>query len=123
MGTQKTHLEQGSPFLSKHYLNWKLKGIERIDNLQKKELMFSAPFSISRSDFLKLKDQMLEFIKILYETASKSDPEELTCINLIYLQKLFYFNSDKLHYVSIMGVFFLFQLYSLVVRTRRIFVK
>lgn len=82
IGTQKTHLEQGSPFLSKHYLNWKLKGIERIDNLQKEELMFSAPFSVSRADFLRLKDQMLEFIKILYETASKSDPEDLACINI-----------------------------------------
>jgi len=82
LGSQKTHLEQGSPFLLRHYTNWRLKAVQRSENLDKKELMFTAPFSIHRSDFAILREEFLAVIQKLYAQVEKTDPQDVACVNI-----------------------------------------
>lgn len=82
LNAQKTHLEQGSPFLARHYSNWRVKAIQRSENLEKKELMFTAPFSVSKADFELLREDFLEAIQKLYKRVGDTDPEEVACVNV-----------------------------------------
>jgi uncharacterized protein (TIGR02147 family) len=80
--SQKTHLEQGSPFLLRHYANWRMKAIQRSENLEKQELMFTAPFSIHKKDFAVLREEFLQVIKKLYSQVESTDPQDVACVNI-----------------------------------------
>lgn len=82
VGVQKTHLEQGSPFLAKHYSNWRIKAIQRSENLSKSELMFTAPFAVHKNDFAILREEFLALIQKLYARVGESVPEEIACVNI-----------------------------------------
>jgi uncharacterized protein (TIGR02147 family) len=82
LGSQKTHLEQGSPYLPRHYANWRLKAIQRSENLEKHELMFTAPFSIHKKDFELLREEFLQIIKKLYSQVETTNPQDVACINI-----------------------------------------
>jgi uncharacterized protein (TIGR02147 family) len=82
MGPNQIHLERTSPFLSKHHSNWRVKAIQRCEDLDHEELMFTSPISISKKDFLALREGLVEFIKAAAERIEKSPAEELACLNL-----------------------------------------
>jgi uncharacterized protein (TIGR02147 family) len=82
MGPQRIHVENGSPFLSKHHINWRVKSLQRTEDLETEELMFTSPISISRSDFQALREGLIEFIQGASERVAKSPAEELACLNL-----------------------------------------
>lgn len=82
IGIQKTHLAQGSPFLPRHHSNWRSRAILRSEDLDSEELMFTAPLSIAKKDFITLREEMASFIKKTLEKVKDSDPEEIACFNL-----------------------------------------
>lgn len=82
MGAQSTHVEQGSPFLLKHHSNWRLKAIDRSETLSERELLFTAPLSISKKDFDALREELAAFIKKVYAVAKDSPAETIACMNL-----------------------------------------
>lgn len=82
MGAQRVHLEHGSPFLKQHHLNWRLKSMQRASDLSNEELMFTAPMSLSRADFMKLREQLVTVIKGVFELAKDSEAEQLACLNI-----------------------------------------
>ena len=47
-----THVEKGSPHLLKHHSNWRIKAIQRSENLTDEEMMFTGNISMSHNDFL-----------------------------------------------------------------------
>ena len=82
MGAARTHIPAGSPLASRHHLNWRLKALEAHSNLRKHELAFSAPVSIGRNDKDKAREIMLEAIEKVSNLVSKSEPEDLACLNI-----------------------------------------
>ena len=82
MGIQKTHLGQGSPFLPRHHANWRVRAIQRSENLEDSELMYTVPVSLSKKDFSELREEMAEFIKKFLDKVHDSDAEEIACFNL-----------------------------------------
>jgi uncharacterized protein (TIGR02147 family) len=82
LGTQKTHLEWGSPHLLKHLSNWRSRAIVYSENLHESELMYSAPVSLSRKDFDFLREEMAGFIKKFLNTVHASPAEEMACFNM-----------------------------------------
>lgn len=82
MGPQRTYLEHGSPFLVRHHLNWRMKGMSRAEDISEKELMFTGPISISKKDFAALREQLAEQIKRASETVKESNPDDLACLNI-----------------------------------------
>ncbi len=82
MGTQSTHLEFGSPHLFRHHSNWRVKAISRSERLSDKELMYTAPVSLSKEDFEELREKMVVFIQDFLKTVHASPAEEVACLNL-----------------------------------------
>lgn len=82
MGPQSVHIGQNSPHLLHHYRNWRIQAIQQSEALSANELMYSAAVSLSRSDFEKLREQMVLFIQDVLKQTHASPAEDLACFNL-----------------------------------------
>ncbi len=82
MGPQSIHLPRGSVHLTKHHTNWRLRAIEASDNIAQEELMYTAPLSVSRSDFNKIRNRLAEIIKEVTDQAIGSEAEAIACFNM-----------------------------------------
>ncbi|MDZ4663222.1 MAG: TIGR02147 family protein [Pseudomonadota bacterium] len=84
-GPLKTHLPATSPLVGRHHINWRLKAIERANKLTGDELMFTLPVTLSKKDFTKLRNMILQFIENAEKIYSPSDPETLAFMNIDWL--------------------------------------
>lgn len=82
MGPQKIHLEKGSPHLLRFQTDWRMRAISRGEDLSDNELLFTAPVSLAKEDFEKLREEMIIFIKKFLDTVHASPAEEIACLNL-----------------------------------------
>lgn len=82
MGEQRTYIGPGSPFLLKHHTNWRLKSLQKMPDISSEELMVTSPFSVSRKDFVRIKELLLDFIAESSKVIQKTDPVDLACFNL-----------------------------------------
>lgn len=82
MGTQHTHLEFGSPFMSRHHSNWRMKAIQRSEDLGGEEMMFTSPISLSHEDFRKIREELVSLIKATSKIVKESPAEDVACLNL-----------------------------------------
>ncbi len=82
MKEQHTHLEFGSPFLSRHHTNWRLKSVQRSEKLTGEELMFTSPLSISAKDFAKIREELMNTIKLTSKVIKDSPAENIACFNI-----------------------------------------
>jgi len=81
-GTTSTHLESKSPFIAKHHTNWRLKAIQASENLTDQELLYSANMSISKKDFVLLREEMVQVIQKFLKVVKDSPAEEIAQFNL-----------------------------------------
>ncbi len=65
MGTSRTYLSKDSVHISKHHSNWRIRAIEKSQFLSDDELMFTGPITLSREDFFKLREKMVQLISEL----------------------------------------------------------
>jgi uncharacterized protein (TIGR02147 family) len=88
MGPQRTHLEKSSPFINKHHANWRLKALQRSENLSAEELMFTGPLSISKKDFLFIREELVQLISKVSNTVKDTEAEELAVfeVDLFWLK-------------------------------------
>jgi uncharacterized protein (TIGR02147 family) len=82
MGTQSTHVANGSPHLIRHHTNWRLRALQAAENLDDKELMYTVNVSLSKKDFEKLREEMVQYIKSFLESVYPSPAEDIACFNL-----------------------------------------
>ncbi|MGZ3695024.1 MAG: DUF4423 domain-containing protein, partial [Bdellovibrionota bacterium] len=82
MGLQKTHLERNSPHLPRHHSNWRLRAIERSEQLSDEELLYTAPVSLSKKDFQELREEMVAFVQKFLDKVHASPAEEVACFNM-----------------------------------------
>ncbi|MBL7669703.1 MAG: DUF4423 domain-containing protein [Bdellovibrionaceae bacterium] len=82
MGSQSIHLERSSVHAPKHHTNWRLRAIEMSDRIMSEELMYTAPLSISRADFAKIRSLLTNVIKEATEKAIHSEAEDVACFNV-----------------------------------------
>lgn len=89
MGVSRTFLEQGSPHLPRHHINWRLKAIQQVEAVGETELMFTFPHSISESDFEKIREELVAVIQKASATVKDSPAENIGCLNidLIWIKK------------------------------------
>lgn len=86
LGTAITHLPKLSKLIGLHHRNWRLKAMERIPTLTPKELMFTAPLSISNSDGQKVQNLILDFIENLKKITESSKADEIRVINIDWIK-------------------------------------
>lgn len=81
-GPVQVRLATDSQNITKHHANWRTRAIESLDRMNERDLHYSGVFSLSKTDVLKVKDQLLEQIKRSQETIRPSAEEELYCFNV-----------------------------------------
>jgi uncharacterized protein (TIGR02147 family) len=87
LGPQSTHIEGTSPLVSRHHGNWRVKAMERHPSLNHdRELAFTSPMSLSRSDVPKVREAALEFISKACEICDPSPSEVSYCLNLDWFE-------------------------------------
>lgn len=84
LGSQIVYLEKDSPHVVKHHSNWRLKALSKADRLDEQELMFTFPHSISKKDFLKVREQIADLLKSVSATVKESPAEDIACLNIDY---------------------------------------
>ena len=82
IGAQKTHLDQTSPFLLRHQVDWRLRAVRRRENLRDQELMYTSVVSLSAEDFARLREEMAEFIGAFLKRVHASPAEDVACFNM-----------------------------------------
>lgn len=82
IGSQYTHLNKDSIYLSRHLSNWRIKALQHIDHLTAQDLMYSSPFTISEKDFAALREQLLAVIQEFLKTVKASESETMACFNI-----------------------------------------
>lgn len=87
MGTQRTFVSKGSPFLKQHHTNWRLRAVERANFISDEEMMFTAPLSISESGFKKVRRELQDWIKHISDNlVSYGDAERVACLNIDFFR-------------------------------------
>jgi uncharacterized protein (TIGR02147 family) len=80
------HLEKKSPFLKQHHINWRIKAVSKFDRPEDEDLTFTAPLSLSKNDFNKLREEMVKLIQHISETVKETVPEDIYSLNLDFIR-------------------------------------
>ena len=86
MGNARTHIGREHPLVSKHHINWRLKSIEYSDKVKATDLSFTAPLSISRKNYSKVKEILLNSIEKVSDTVDESDPDTIAFLNIDFIE-------------------------------------
>lgn len=81
-GAKRTHLEKGSAYLPRHHTNWRIRGIQRCENIGEEEMMYTSPLTISKKDFQKVKEKILQLIADTSKIVKNTEPEQMACLCL-----------------------------------------
>jgi uncharacterized protein (TIGR02147 family) len=82
IGTQYTHLAKSSPYLTRHHSNWRLKALQKADQISDQELMYTSVFSISKKDFETLRESLVLVIQHFLKSVKASEGEVVACFGL-----------------------------------------
>ncbi len=80
------HLEKSSPLIASHHQNWRSRAVSDALNPGSDGIHYSAVYTHSEKDFLKLKSEILKIIKSSNEIVAKSKEEEISCMNLDFFR-------------------------------------
>jgi uncharacterized protein (TIGR02147 family) len=80
VGTQHTHVEKNSPFVSRHHHNWRVQALQKTESLTDKELQFTGPVSISKEEFAVVREVLVEAINKSLARVKESDPSDVACL-------------------------------------------
>lgn len=83
-----TNVGRDSPFVNRHHINWRLKVLSDLNLSQPEDLHFTNPVTISKSDFLKIREFLVKTIAEFCQAAEPSPAEELACLNLDWVRIL-----------------------------------
>ncbi len=66
------HLDNKSPLISQHHVNWRLKAMGQIERNNEDEVHYSGTFTISKKDFSEVKNSLLNFWGIRNSSGSST---------------------------------------------------
>lgn len=83
-GFKRLFLPKNSDFLNRHQINWRLRAIQQIDQVNNDNVTYTSVASISEKDWPELREKMLNFIAEYAKKISESGTEKIVCLNLDY---------------------------------------
>ena len=91
VGTSHIHLEHDSPMISKHHTNWRMRAIQSLDLVTKKDLHYSSVITCSKEDAEKIKTTMVKTIEAIRAIVRPSQDE----VCFAYCLDLFQLGGDE----------------------------
>ncbi len=86
MGKSVVYVPNESPFVVKHHINWRMRAVQKMDHRESRELFYSSPMSMSKSDFNKVRDILAESIQKSLVICKDSVAEEVVCLNIDFFK-------------------------------------
>lgn len=81
-GIARIHLGHDSPLIARHHLNWRLRAIESLENLNQQDLYYSSVICLSEADTLKIKAELVKAIERAKGIVRDSTEENVFCLAL-----------------------------------------
>lgn len=85
VGAISTHLDSKSPYIVRHHMNWRNRALQRHENINEDELVYSAPMALSAADFEILREDLAVWIKKMVDRVKKSPSEKMVFLNIDFL--------------------------------------
>ncbi|MNT02147.1 hypothetical protein D3C72_1366350 [compost metagenome] len=86
IGPQTTHLERKSLYFKQNHMNWRVEGLNKIDQQDERDLYYTAPFAISKDDYQKFRGELLDMIKRFVNVAKDSPSDMVGCFNIDFFE-------------------------------------
>jgi uncharacterized protein (TIGR02147 family) len=86
LGTKRTHLGADSPLAAAHHRNWRVRAMAMYEQMSPSDFAFSAPMALSRRDFLRIRELLVECIAEVTAIVDPSDCETAAVLNIDLLQ-------------------------------------
>lgn len=87
IGETHIFLSKGSPFITKHHTNWRIKAIQALDYKLEENFHYSGVITCSINDLPTIKEVLIRAVKEIREIV-KDSPEESLCAYTLDLFKL-----------------------------------
>lgn len=85
MGKARTYVGKDSPLIERLHVNWRLKAMQQFNRLSDDDLMFTNAVTLSKSDFKKVKEELIQLIEKFRTRVDQSPAEELACLNIDWI--------------------------------------
>lgn len=82
VGNKRLHIGGDSPYINKHHINWRFRGIHDLDRKDPRSLHFSSSMGISKQDVDRVRELSLKFIEEVEAILVASEEEEAIQLNL-----------------------------------------
>ena len=81
------HLDKSSPLISKHHINWRLRGLLALDANTENQLHYSSVFTVSTKDFDRVREVLSNALTAAFKIITPSAEEEgaVICLDLFKL--------------------------------------
>jgi uncharacterized protein (TIGR02147 family) len=86
-GIRNTFIPSSSPYIKNHHRNWRLYSIQKVDKIDNdKELMYTAPLSLSLEAYEEVRDELLQTIQRVIKKIGPTADETIACLNIDFLK-------------------------------------
>jgi uncharacterized protein (TIGR02147 family) len=87
IGETLTYVGRDSAMVTRHHLNWRLKAIEQLEQIPVDELVYTNAIALSKKDFLKIREELVQFLE-RYKAIGDPSPSEELCFLTIDWRRL-----------------------------------
>lgn len=85
-GPQRTHIGADSPFVNKHHQNWRIKGLQTMEQRKDSNLFFTGPMSLSEEAAEEVRRLLPKMIEQVMAITGPSDSEKVCCLNMDWFE-------------------------------------
>jgi uncharacterized protein (TIGR02147 family) len=86
LAAKRTHLGASSPLVAAHHRNWRAQVMSRYEGMTRKDFAFTAPLTLSRADFQRVRELLVETVASVSRIVEPSESEVLGVFNLDWLE-------------------------------------
>ena len=86
LAAKRTHLGAGSPLAAAHHRNWRVQSMARHESMSGRDFAFTSPISLSRADFTRIRELLVEAVANVAKIVEPSSCESLAVLNIDWLE-------------------------------------
>jgi uncharacterized protein (TIGR02147 family) len=85
-GPVSVFIPKESPFINKHHQNWRMQSIQKMEYRRESDLFFSAPMSLSKEAFDKIRKLLPDVVQQVSKIVGPSKSESAACLNIDFFE-------------------------------------
>jgi hypothetical protein len=86
LAAKRTHVGASSPLAAAHHRNWRAQVMSRYEHMTRRDFAFTSPITLSRADFLRVRELLLESVAAVSRIVEPSECEALAVLNIDWLE-------------------------------------